>query len=67
MQLSDPVAGLLGKLFTYLNRTPLNELREDMSELSSRQRRSLKLLSRLLEHSTDECPAFAQYVISAEE
>ena len=67
VQLSDPVVGLLGKLFTYLNRTPLKELREDMSELSNRQRRSLKLLSRLLDHSTDECPAFAQYVISAED
>ncbi|QDX26742.1 hypothetical protein FPZ54_12465 [Sphingomonas suaedae] len=67
VQLSDLVAGLLGKLFTYVNRTPLDELAEDMAELSDRQRRSLKLLSRLLDRSTDECPAFAQYVISAED
>lgn len=38
-----------------------------MAELSDRQRRSLKLLSRLLDLSTDECPALAQYVISAED
>lgn len=67
VQISDSVAGLLGKLFTYLNRNPLDDLREDMAALSSRQRRSLKLLSRLLDRATDECPAFAQYVISTED
>lgn len=67
VQLSDPVAGLLGKLFTYLNRTPMGALRQEMADLSDRQRRSLKLLSRLLDLSTDECLGFAQYVISAED
>lgn len=67
IQLSDPVAGLLGKLFTYLNRTPLDEIEEDVRGLSDRQQRSLKVLARLLDRSTDECPAFAQYVISAED
>lgn len=67
VQLSDPVAGLLGKLFSHLNRTPLDELEEEMANLTNQQRRSLRLLARLLDASTDECPAFAQYVISAQD
>lgn len=67
IQLSDPVVGLLGKLFSYLNRTPLDVLEDDVDRLSTRQRRSLALLARLLDRSTDECPAFAQYVISSED
>ncbi|MGB5777679.1 MAG: DUF3800 domain-containing protein [Allopontixanthobacter sediminis] len=67
VQLSDPVAGLLGKLFSHLNRTPLDELEQEMGNLTGQQRRSLSLLARLLDASTDECPAFAQYVISAED
>ena len=67
VQLSDSVVGLLGKLFTHLNRTPLGELAEEMANLTDQQRRGLKLLARLLDASTDECPAFAQYVISAED
>lgn len=67
IQLSDPVAGLLGKLFTYINRTPLHEIEEDLAGLSNRQQQCLTLLAGLLDSSTDECPAFAQYVISAED
>jgi hypothetical protein len=67
IQLSDCVAGLLGKLFTYLNRTPVDELEEDISGLSSQQERGLSLLSAMLDVSTNECPAFAHYIISAED
>jgi hypothetical protein len=67
IQLSDPVVGLLGKLFTYINRTPLDSIEEELERLSDQQQRSLVVLARLLDHSTDECPAFAQYVISAED
>ncbi len=67
VQLSDPVVGLLGKFFTYLNRTPMGELHQDMNGLSDQQRRSLALLSRLLDKSTDQCLGFAQYIISAED
>jgi len=35
--------------------------------LSAPQQRSLTLLAGLLDRSTDECPAFAQYVISSED
>lgn len=67
VQLSDPVAGLLGKLFSHLNRTPFDELEQEMANLTDQQWRGLTLLARLLDASTDECPGFAQYVISAED
>lgn len=67
VQLSDPVAGLLGKLFTYLNRTAINDIKTDLAGLSDPQKRGLSLLARLLDRSKDECPAFAHYIISAED
>lgn len=67
VQLSDPLAGLIGKLFTYLNRTDLAQLHLDMAALTTIQRRNLSLLAHLLDHSTDQSPAFAQYVISVED
>lgn len=67
IQLSDPVAGLLGKLFSHINRTPLDDLAEQMVNLTDQQQRSLLLLARLLDASTDECPGFVQSTISAED
>lgn len=67
IQLSDAVAGLLGKLFGYLNGTPMQEIEHDMAALSDIQKRNLSLLAKLLDCSTDECPGFAQYVISMED
>lgn len=67
VQLADPVVGLLGKLFTFLNRTPMGALHQEMNGLSDQQRRSLAMLSRLLDKSTNQCLGFAQYVISAED
>ena len=67
VQISDAVAGLLGKLFTYLNRTNMAALEPDTVAMSDIQLRNLSLLARLLDRSTDECPGFAQYVISVED
>lgn len=67
VQLSDVVSGLLGKFFTYLNRTKLPELEKDTAMMSATQLRNLTLLARLLDRSTDECPGFAQFVISIED
>jgi hypothetical protein len=67
VQLSDVVSGLLGKLFTYLNRTKMPELEQDTATMSAIQRRNLTLLAQVLDRSTDECPGFAQYVISTED
>ena len=67
MQLSDPIAGLLGKLFTYVNRTPLEKIEAHLAELSGAQSHNLASLARLLDRSTDESTAFAQRVLSAED
>lgn len=56
--------GLLGKMFTYLNRMPIAEIARDLDGLAGPQRACLQRLLRLLDRSTDECPAFAQYVLS---
>lgn len=63
IQLSDPVAGLLGKLFSYVSQTSTDQITLDLEQLSDRQRSTLALLARLLDRSTDASPAFAQYVI----
>jgi hypothetical protein len=67
VQLSDVVVGLLGKLFTHINYTSLDELGEQMANLTDQQRCNLTLLVRLLNSSTDECPGFAHYVLSQED
>ncbi|MFT9222757.1 DUF3800 domain-containing protein, partial [Gluconobacter oxydans] len=64
IQLSDPVAGLLGKIFSYVNQTSTDQIALDIEHLSDRQRSTLGLLARLLDRSTDASPAFAQHVIS---
>jgi hypothetical protein len=67
VQISDAVAGLLGKLFTYLNRMSMGDLEADTAAMSDIQLRNLFLLAEVLDRSTDECPGFAQYVISMED
>lgn len=64
IQISDPVAGLLGKLFSYVNQTSLEQITLDLERLSERQRSTLSLLARLLDRSTDASPAMTQYIIS---
>jgi hypothetical protein len=67
VQISDALAGLLGKFFSYMNRTPGVELLLARSGMSHRQRRTFVALTALLGRSIQECPAFAQYVVSAED
>jgi len=67
IQLSDVVAGLLGKMFDYVNRASLPEIDRRLGRLTARQRRTLGLLAALLDRSTEECEGFAQYVISLED
>jgi hypothetical protein len=67
VQLSDVVAGLLGKMFTYISQTSRDEIEDDLDTLSGQQRYCLDALARLLDRSTDECPVFAHYAISAED
>lgn len=64
IQLSDVVAGLLGKAFTYANRTPSAVIEHDLAAMPDASRASLTLLARLIDRSTEESPAFAHWILS---
>lgn len=63
IQMSDPVAGLLGKFFSYLSSHDDRELEADRVDLSPRQRMALTTLANLLNRSIEENEAFAGYVL----
>lgn len=67
VQVSDAIVGLLGKFFSFVNQTPIPELKEARAAFTDRQERSLKKLTHLLSRSIDECPAFAHYIVSSED
>lgn len=67
VQISDVVVGLLGKCFSYLNRTGQEELLTTRAGLSPTQRASLDTLAKLLDRSSDENAAFAHYTLSLED
>jgi|LNFM01.1.fsa_nt_gb hypothetical protein len=63
VQISDPVAGLLGKFFSYLSSRNDAELETDKARLSIRQRSALTAMANLLNMSIEENEAFAGYVL----
>lgn len=67
VQISDVVAGLLGKAFTFLNRNGMGRLQAAKQSLSDRQRRCLQLLMDILNRSIEENVAFANFVVSHED
>ncbi|WP_024921356.1 MULTISPECIES: DUF3800 domain-containing protein [unclassified Afipia] len=67
VQVSDVVAGLLGKFFSMLQDCNLEELAEMRHALNPNQQRSLALFTQLLDRSLAENPAFAHYILSAED
>lgn len=67
VQISDVAAGLLGKAFTYLNRTSMVDLRAAVSDLSTVQAQTLRLLTNLIDQSVDENMAFASMVLCHED
>lgn len=64
VQISDPVAGLLGKFLTYLNVTDEGALISDRAGLSPMQHETLSLLNALMDRSHAETPAFIHHVLS---
>ncbi|MET2831164.1 DUF3800 domain-containing protein [Mesorhizobium shangrilense] len=64
IQLSDVLAGVIGKFFTYICLTGNNDLIRDRHNLSAQQKRALQLLAALLDRSVTENSVFAHYVIS---
>ncbi len=61
IQISDVVIGLIGKCFTFINQSTLQEIISAKSNFSEIQRDNIAMLSGLIDISTSECPAFAQY------
>lgn len=67
VQVSDALAGLLGKLFSYASNTPVNEIELALANLNARQRGALDTLVGYLDRSIEECAGFAQYVVSLQD
>lgn len=64
IQVADVLVGLLGKTFTYVNQTAVNDIVSDRSNLNDDQQTNLSNLAALLDRSISENAAFAQYIIS---
>lgn len=67
IQISDVIAGLLGKFFTFVGRTAHQQLDAIRSQFAGIQAENLALLGALIQRSIDENPAFASYVISEQD
>lgn len=67
VQVSDVIAGLLGKMFTFLSKLPPDEIEEVIDSFDERQMRCLLLIRCLLERSVEECPDFRQSITSLED
>lgn len=64
IQISDPVAGLLGKFITYLVKTEKETLADDRAGLTQQQYDNLVVPNALMDRSNAETPAFFQHVLS---
>lgn len=64
VQISDPVAGLIGKFITYLVQTDEETLAEDRAALTPLQTENLAALNALMTRSNAETPAFFHHVLS---
>ena len=58
VQLSDVVAGILGKLFKYINSTSVNQRRKDVQSLSQIQVDNILLIDKLRMEANRENPGF---------
>ena len=58
VQLSDVVAGILGKLFKYINSTSVNQRRKDVESLSKIQVENILLINKLRTEANRENPGF---------
>lgn len=67
IQVSDLLSGILGKFFTYANRTTFEEISVDLARLPAGSRRNLAKFARHMDGATDACAAFAHYILSWED
>jgi len=64
IQVSDVIAGLLGKFFSYLVSTNIDIVNADRAALGTLQRENLAKLARLIDLAAEENEAFAHRVMS---
>lgn len=62
VQLSDVIAGILGKFFIYLNTHDMMELRRDIKKLTSLQVKNIKLLDKMIIESDRRSTGFIQSI-----
>lgn len=67
VQISDPMAGLIGKLLTYVIYTAPGIMLADRAKLSAAQRGNLRILSSLLDLSVAETPGFSNNVLALQD
>lgn len=67
VQLSDVVAGILGKLFKYINSTSVNQRRKDIEGLSKIQIDNILLIDKLRMEANRENPGFLHSVAPLDE
>jgi hypothetical protein len=67
IQLADLIAGLIGKYYSYLAATSVNQVVADRANLSEVQLRHLGTLKRLVDLSDSENPAFFHHILSLAE
>jgi hypothetical protein len=67
VQMSDVIAGLLGKFFSLIQGTSLEDLIEMRENLNAQQECNLALLKHLLDRSLEENRAFAHFILSLED
>ncbi len=64
-QVSDVVAGLLGKYFEFIERNDLDTLLELKSKFNPFQAETLRLMRAVIDKSDDECAPFLHYIMTA--
>jgi len=67
VQMSDAVAGLLAKCFSWVVPRDVRDVASAIAAFDETQESNRHLLAKLLDRSTDQTAAFAQRVISAED
>jgi len=67
IQISDVLMGLLGKMFTYINKVTHEDLNKELSNLNDQQSKNLKLLNKLVDQSDAVNPGFFHSIDATKE
>lgn len=67
IQVSDCIVGLLGNLFTFLNKHTIDEISTELENLNKDQLKTLKLLTKIINKSEKENKAFLHHISCSDE